>query len=428
MIPNSDMNNSLLDFIKYTPTAFHAVENAAKKLEDLGFVRLKEEDEWSLSAGNGYFVTRNCSSLIAFRIPEGDWNGFMMAASHGDSPCFKIKENPEIKGEFSVRLTTEKYGGMLMNPWMDRPLSIAGRVVLKTGDSIEIKTVDSRVPCAIIPNVPIHMNRKANEGMALNAAIDMLPLFSDGSTDFGEYIAALAGADGDSIISSDLYLYTAEEGYLWNGFVSAPRLDDLQCVFASLSAFADTKQQNSASVFCLFDNEEVGSGTKQGAESTFLHDTLSRVCTSFGRDLKRVLPLSFMASCDNAHAVHPNHPELYDKNNSVYMNGGVVIKHNAGGKYTTDAVSAGIFRMICKKAGVPTQDYFNRADIPGGSTLGNISDTKVSINTVDIGAAQLAMHSAFETAGEKDTEYLYRSLCELYRSAVETSDNGYVIK
>ncbi|MDD6094141.1 MAG: M18 family aminopeptidase [Clostridia bacterium] len=422
------MNRELFDFIKKSPTAYHAADTAACELSGRNFIRLREGDKWELCPRKGYFVTRNGSSLIAFKIPKNGGAPFMISASHGDSPSFKIKENPDLTGEFYTRLSTEKYGGMLCAPWLDRPLAVAGRITVKTDGGIAVRLVDTKEPCALIPNVAVHMNRKANEGTAYNAAVDMLPLFGDGGASFGSFIARTVGVDAEDIYTTDLFLYVPEEGKEWNGYISAPRLDDLQCAFASLKAFSDAEPCGRIPVFCLFDNEEVGSETKQGAASTFLFDTLSRICEALGTDLRQILPESFLVSCDNAHAVHPNHPELSDKNHSVYMNGGVVIKYNANQKYTSDAVSAGIFRLICEKAGVPVQYYANRADLPGGSTLGSIANTKVSLNTVDMGAAQLAMHSAFETAGAKDTEYLYRSLKAFFESSVSVTDGGYKVK
>ncbi len=391
-------------------------------------MKLSEKEDWILTPGKGYFVTRNGSSLIAFRIPEKGADRFMITASHGDSPAFKIKENPEIAGEYYTRLSTEKYGGMLCAPWLDRPLAAAGRITVRTGNGLDVRLVDTKEPCALIPNVAIHMNRKANDGTAYNAAVDMLPLFGGAGASFKDIIARAAGVPAEKICTADLWLYVPEEGKEWNGFITAPRLDDLQCAFAALTAFCGADASDTVPVYCLFDNEEVGSETKQGAASTFLSDTLGRICRALDTELCRALPESFLVSCDNAHAEHPNHPELSDKNCAVHMNGGVVIKYNANCRYTSDAVSAGIFRLICENAGVPVQNYANRADMAGGSTLGNIANTKVSLNTVDIGTAQLAMHSAVETAGAYDTEFLYRALKKFYESTVSVTDGGYKVE
>ena len=422
------MNNELLDFISRCPTAYHAVSHTKNMLKNAGFTELSEGGEWNIEPCRDYFVQRNGSSLIAFRVPEEDFRGFMMSAAHGDSPSFKIKENAELAGTEYLRLSVEKYGGMLCSTWLDRPLSAAGRICVRTDDGFETRLVDLEEPIAVIPNVAIHMNRNANDGTAYNASVDMIPLIGDGKSGgrFGKMVASAAGVRSEDILSTDLFLYDPEPGCVWGDFLSAPRLDDLQCVFASLSAFLGADVGESMPVFCLFDNEEVGSGTKQGAASTFLADTLEEICLSLGYDrsaYRRKVANSFLLSCDNAHAVHPNHTEFADKNHSVYMNGGIVIKYNANQRYTSDAVSSALFRLICEEAGVPFQYYANRADMAGGSTLGNIANTQVSLNTVDIGLAQLAMHSAFETAGARDTEYMVRALT-LYFGKSLNAENG----
>ena len=424
------MNKMLFEYIKRSPTAYHACESTAKILEGAGYTELYEGGEWNITAGGKYFVRRNGSSLIAFRSAENCKNGFMITASHSDSPCLKIKDNPSLSGGGYERLSTEVYGGPIYSTWLDRPLAIAGRVSVAAEDGVEIRLVDSKTPCVIIPNVAIHMNREVNTGFKFNAAVDLIPLYGDDHTEkrFNDFLADLAGADKDDILAYDLYVYNCQEGVEWGSFVSAPRLDDLQCAFASLSAFVSAKDSEAARVYALFDNEEVGSSTKQGAASTFLYDTLERICDATGGDYRRAVANSFMISCDNAHAVHPNHPEYADKNHTVKMNGGVVIKYNANQKYTSDGVSSAVFKLICEIADVPYQCYCNRADMPGGSTLGSIANTKVSVKTVDIGLAQLAMHSSFETAGAKDTEYMVRALTKFYECAIEEGANGIKIK
>ncbi len=424
------MNQNLFDYIAACPTAYHAVAHTANMLREAGYEELVESEAWSLAAGGRYFATRNGSSLIAFRMPRDDFNGFMMTASHSDSPCFKIKENAELTDGNYVRLSTEKYGGMLCATWMDRPLSVAGRITVRNEDGIATRTVDLKAPCAIIQSVAIHMNRNANENASYNPAVDMLPLVSADSADLSlsARIAKQADFSETDILSTDLFVYNPQEGVEWNDLISAPRLDDLQCAFASLSAFLNAESAANCPVYCLFDNEEVGSQTKQGAASTFLFDVLSRIVPD-GNEYRRKIASSFLVSADNAHAIHPNHPEYADKNHTVRMNGGVVIKYNANQKYTTDAVSSGIFRLICERAKVPYQLYANRADLPGGSTLGNIANTQVSLNTVDIGLAQLAMHSCYETAGAKDTEYMACALKQFYNTSLYmNSDGNYTVE
>ena len=428
------MNQSLFNYIAASPTAYHAVAHTAAILRDAGYTELPEHTVWSVEAGKGYFVTRNGSSLLAFRAPKGkDFSGFMMTAAHGDSPCFKVKENAEMSDGHHLRLSVEKYGGMLCASWTDRPLSVAGRVLIRSDKGIGSRLVDLGKPCAVIPNVAIHMNRNANDGMSYNPAVDMIPLCGEASEAgfLRKRIAEAVGVSEEDILTTDLFLYNPQAGVEWSGYISAPRLDDLQCAFSSLTAFLEAgrreAQPDTVPVFCLFDNEEVGSQTKQGAASTFLYDTLSRLGEGLGlghAEMGRKLASSFLVSCDNAHGVHPNHPEYQDKNHAVYMNGGVVVKYNANQRYTTDGVSAALFGLICEKAGVPVQRYANRADMPGGSTLGNIANTQVSLNTIDIGLAQLAMHSAYETAGARDTELMVKALTAFFLSRITAEGGG----
>ncbi len=353
----------------------------------------------------------------------------MMTASHSDSPCLKIKDNATLSDGAYTRLSAEMYGGAIMSTWLDRPLAVAGRVSVRGENGISVKLIDTVKPCVIIPNVAIHMNGEINTGFKFNASVDLIPLFdgAEPQKSFKSMIAELAGAEENDILASDLYVYNCQDGVEWGSFISSPRLDDLQCVYAALTSFLGAGESGATPVFALFDNEEVGSQTKQGAASTFLADTLERIADSVGADIKRAIAGSFMVSCDNAHALHPNHPEYADKNHTVKMNGGVVIKYNANQKYTSDGVSAAIFKLICEGAGVPYQCYCNRADMAGGSTLGSIANTQVSLNTVDIGIAQLAMHSSFETAGREDTEYMVRALTKFYESAVKATPDGYLL-
>ena len=407
-----ETTEKLLDFIEKSPTAFQAVDEMQKRLTENGFEVLSEKEYWKLVPGGKYLVTRNNSALIAFCIPEKESRVFHIMASHSDSPSFKIKENPEIKVDNSyVKLNVEKYGGMLMAPWFDRPLSVAGRVIIRRNDGLEEKLVDIKRDLVMIPNLAIHMNREANNGVAYNPQKDLQPLFAVGNTDrtLLEIIAEQTGVKKEDIISHDLFLYNRMPGTVWGAdreFVSSARLDDLQCAFASMEGLLRAQNHESIAVHCVMDNEEVGSGTKQGAASTFLKDTLLRINMGLGRTYEEYLMTlagSFMVSADNAHALHPNYTDKTDPTNHPVLNKGIVIKFNANQKYCTDAVSAAIFKELCTKAGVPYQTFVNRSDIAGGSTLGNISNTQVALNTVDIGLPQLAMHSPYETAGVKDT-------------------------
>ncbi len=405
----------MLEFIDKSPTCFQAVKNIGDMLSAAGLAELREADEWKLERGKGYFVTRNESSVIAFRIPE-QLSGFHIAAAHSDSPSFKVKESPESTvEEHYVRLNTEKYGGMILSTWLDRALSVAGRIAVNGEKGIETRLVNVDKDLLVIPNVAIHMNRDMNNGVAYNPQVDMLPLFADCSggekRSLMSCVAEAAGGNEEDIMGHDLFLYTREKGRLLGEsgeFVLAPRLDDLQCAFSVTKAFAESVPEQYVNVCAVFDNEEVGSGTKQGADSTFLEDVLWRICEALGlsrSEYLRMLAGSFLISADNAHAVHPNHPEKADPTNRPYLNGGIVIKYHGSQKYTTDAVSAAKLKSLCKRAEVPFQTYANRSDIAGGSTLGNISTAHVSVSSVDIGLPQLAMHSAVETAGMRDTKY-----------------------
>lgn len=423
--------SSLFKFIKKSTGPFHAVAEVKNTLMENGYTELSECEEWTLRAGGEYFVTRNLSSIIAFRIPENGFDSFMMVASHSDSPSFKIKEQAEMSTPYYVRINTERYGGMLCATWLDRPLSVAGKVMVKDGSTIRSVLYSSEEPLLLIPNVAIHMNRAANTGFEYKANVDTVPLWagSAGKTIRGK-VAEDLGISVESIISTDLFLVNPAEGVQWgaNGeFISCPRLDDLECVYGSLQGFLASEEVNSVPVLAVLDNEEVGSTTKQGADSTFLNDILTRICVSFDISAGKQAALianSFLVSADNAHAVHPNHPEYSDPTSKVFMNGGVVIKYNANQKYTTDSVSDAVFTRICEDAGVPVQRYTNRADMAGGSTLGNISNTHVSVNTIDIGLAQLAMHSSFETAGSDDITHLINALTAFYSAAVTRISDG----
>ena len=407
----------VLDFIEKSPSCFHAVANVKEMLQEQGFTEVKEAQKWELVPGEGYYVTRNDSALIAFRLPEKPARGFHMTAAHSDSPTFKIKELPEMTvEEHYVKLNTEKYGGMILSTWLDRALSVAGRVVVREGRELVTKLVNVDKDLLVITNVAIHMNREMNQGVAYNPQCDMLPLFADCSEGkkknaFMKRIAKAAGVKAEDILAHDLFLYPREKGRVLgeNGeFLLSPRLDDLQCVFAESRAFCESRPEEYINVCAVFDNEEVGRGTKQGADSTFLEDTLYRIAEGLGLekgDYLRMIAESFLISADNAHAVHPNHPEKADPTNRPYVNGGIVIKFHGSQKYATDAVSAAKLKGLCEEAHVPYQTYANRSDIAGGSTLGNISTAHVSVSSVDIGLPQLAMHSAVETAGAKDTFY-----------------------
>ena len=423
----------MLAFIEKSPSCYHVIANVEEILKKHGFVKLSEAAEWKLQPGGSYYTTRGGSSILAFRIPTAEFSNYQIVASHSDSPSFKIKEQPEMMFDSHyVELNVERYGGMLCAPWFDRPLSVAGRVVVQEGTKIQTHLLDFDRDLVMIPNVAIHMNRKANDGYSYNIQKDMLPLLGEEGAkgSFAKMVAEQVGVAEEAVISTDLFLYNRVAGTIWGAnqeFVSSTKLDDLQCAFSSLQGFLEGKNEKSVTVCAIFDDEEVGSTTKQGADSTFLADVLLRINLCMGRTIEQyhtAIASSVMLSADNAHAVHPHHMDKADPTNRPYMNHGVVIKYNANQKYTTDAISAALFKAICERAKVPYQTYVNRSDIAGGSTLGNISNAHVSLHTVDIGLAQLAMHSPYETAGVKDTAYMIRALAAFYKTHIRQLEDG----
>ena len=420
-------------FLRASSSAFHAVNAICAVLEKEGFIRLQESKKWAVQPGGKYFVTRNQSSVIAFTLPKSGFAPVQIVASHSDSPAFRIKQRAELDaaGKY-VLLNTERYGGMILSTWLDRPLSVAGRVLVRTKTGLESRLVKIDRDLLLIPNLAIHMNRKVNENCKFNAQVDMMPLYGDASAknSFEALIAEAAGVKPEQIAGSDLYLYNRMAPSVWgakNCYISAPRLDDLECAFTSLCAFTQARTGRHINMYCAFDNEEVGSGTRQGADSGFLSDVLTRTACALNagsETLCAALASSFMVSADNAHAVHPNHPEKSDATNRPCMNEGVVIKFSANQKYTTDGATNAVFAEICRRADVPVQYFSNRSDMPGGSTLGNISSGHVSIPSVDIGLAQLAMHSSYETAGAQDVEHMVRGLTAFYRTELRANGDG----
>ena len=424
------MTRRLLDFLDASPSCYHAVDNLARRLETEGYERLREAEPWTLRTGGKYYVVRGDSSLAAFRVPGGVPAGFMLAAAHSDSPTYKVREEAEVLSAGNcVRLAVEPYGGMIARSWLDRPLSVAGRLVVRREGGIATQLVNVDRDLLVIPSVAIHLDREVNQGTALKANTDLLPLLGCG-TERGRFRALLAEAAGvpeEDILSTELFLYPRAAAVLLGAegeFVASPRLDDLQCVFGCLEGFLAAKEGGSVPILCVFNNEEVGSGTRQGADSTFLTDVLERISTALGRDWRLMAVNSFLVSADDAHAVHPAHPELSDGAERPVLHGRVVLKYNAGQKYTTDAVSGAVFREVCRAADVPVQRYSNRADLPGGSTLGNISSAHLSIPSVDIGLPQLAMHAAYEVAGSRDTALLVRAMAEYFSRSFRYLPDG----
>ena len=411
------MIQDFFDFIKNNPSVYHTVDSFKKMAIKAGYTYMDEKDGIDFSDECRYVVTRNDSSIAMVDIPmeTDDIKGIHIFAAHCDSPAFKLKENPELpKEDHYVTLNTEKYGGMIMSTWMDRPLSIAGRVVTEGIGGVTSELVNIDRDLLVIPSLAIHMDRDVNKGHAFNAQKDMLPLFSEDAED------TIASLLPENTLSSDLFCYIREEGRTVgaNGeYIVAPRLDDMMCAYGGVTAMLESEASEYINICVIFNNEEVGSTTMMGADSTFLWDILDTIkegLNASASDLRKWIANGLLISADNAHAVHPNFPDKADPTNRPYPNGGIVIKYHANAKYTTDAATAAAVKLICNRARVPYQSYTNRSDIVGGSTLGNISASHVSIPSADIGLAQLAMHSAVETAGERDLEYLVRMVKEFF--------------
>lgn len=431
MIEKELLSEQLITFIDESPTQFHAVEKAKAILIQSNFIPLDLTKDWDLKSGGKYYVTRNNSSIFAFIIGTdniGD-NGFRIIASHSDSPTFKIKPNPEILKENSfITLNTEVYGGPILMSWLDRPLSIAGRVSLASENNLKPNNVllDFKRPVVVIPNLAIHLNRSVNEGVELNKQIDMLPLLGqikEGETTadyLKNIIAKELKIDKEDILDYDLTLYDTTKGCrvgINNEFISSSRIDNLAMAHSSLLAIAENKPQPFTQMIAIFDNEEVGSLTKQGADSPLFKHIFERINNNLGYNKEafyKAVYNSFLISADMAHSVHPNRPEKHDPTSRPLMNKGPVIKIHANQKYTSDGDSTAVFESLCKKADVPYQKFVNRSDTVGGSTLGNLSTGQLDIRSVDVGNPMLAMHSVRELCGTDDHYYMTKVFKEFF--------------
>ena len=426
------LNQRLLDYIAASPTAFHAVANTAAALDKAGFTALDMAEDWALTAGGKYYLTVNGTTLLAFRLPSAQPTGFMVTASHSDSPTFKIKPGFTRHSGDYVQLNTERYGGTIHATWFDRPLGVAGRVLLADVEGrISAQLVYPDRDLAIIPSVAPHLNSEANSGFKVNLNVDTFPLLAQANDPDALLQQLLGSGDGGEVVGHDLYLVCRDRGAevgTQGQFLCAPRLDDLACAFGCLEGFLQAGENDAINVYALFDNEEVGSATRQGAGSTLLATVLQRIANGCGCDYARLLPQSFLVSADNAHAIHPNHPEFSDPQNAPKLNGGLVVKFNAAQRYTTDGVSAALFTALCAKAGVQTQTYANRSDLPGGTTLGGIATTHAPLRAVDIGLPQLAMHSCYETMGSADLAELVTAATALYSHSLRTTGDSWMWK
>lgn len=416
----------LLRFIKESPSCFHVVKQVKQQLLAAGYAEVREKEAWNLKPGKGYFVTRNDSTIAAFHIPKKDFAGFHIVASHGDSPTFRIKEQPEMKVEkHYVKLNVEKYGGMILDTWFDRPLSAAGRIIIEETGSLKTRLCNIDRDLMIIPHLAIHMSGRDRK--ELNPQKDLLPLIGMSLEEggFRSLLAKETQTEEDRILSYDMFLYNRMPGTILGAereFIASPKLDDLECAYASLQAMLGAASEDYITMCCIFDNEEVGSATKQGAGSTFIPELLRRICSLMGKDEEgyaMAVADSFLLSADNAHGVHPNYTEKADPTNRPYLNEGIVLKYNAAQKYTTDGWSGAVVQYLCRKEDIPCQVYYNRSDVPGGSTLGNILTGQVSMRSADIGMPQLSMHSSYETAGVKDLDSMIRLMKAFYRAGKE---------
>lgn len=427
------MYDDLVEFLQESVTPFHAAATAESWLRAAGFTRLEEADYWNLEPGKGYYTTRNGSSVVAWRVPDHAIGGWRIVASHSDSPTWKIKTDI-VENDGCRRLSVEGYGGMIMSTWLDRPLTVGGRVMVKTEDGIESRLVCIDRDLLVIPSLAIHFQRDINKGHTFNPQVDMQPLWGPaGSRTLTDLVAEELGVDTADILDSDLQLVTRQAPTQIGPdgeFFMAPRIDDLECAATTLLGFLDAAAETDsacAPVWAMLDNEEVGSSSRMGAQSSYLRDVLDRIVDAIphsGQAMHRAMANSFMLSADNAHATHPNFPQKSDPCAPVRLGGGVVLKYNASQKYTTNAVSGAIFRAICEKADVPVQVFTNRADEAGGSTLGNLQSHTLPIPMADIGLAQLAMHSAVETASVADAEAMAKAVAAFYRVHLRALGDG----
>lgn len=432
-IKEESINKLLLDLFNNSYNEYFAISNIKKLLDDNGFICLLENEKYEISLGKSYYILRDGSSIIAFKVPEKlDELYFKIVASHSDSPVLKMKENPTVIENGYNKLKVEKYGGMIVSSWLDKPLGIAGRVCYKNGNAITTRLVNFPTNL-IIPNVAIHQNRDINNGFIYNPQIDLLPILGLGNNDLFKELLDSTRNNEEEILSYDLNLYNKEKAVLGginNEFIYSPKEDNLVSAYISILSLISSISYDGISLGVVFNNEEVGSSSLNGADSDFLATNLKRISKSLGfsnDELSRALVKSYLVSLDNAHAIHPNHPEMSDKTNNCLINEGVVIKHNSNMLYTSEAISSAIIKLIASKENISLQTFFNRADARGGSTLGNISLTHVSIRSVDLGIPQLAMHSNYEVMGSKDTINAYKLLKALFNSKIKIEGENVTI-
>lgn len=422
----------LFGFLDRSVSPYHAAAAAAELLDKAGFQRVEETDAWHLVPGGKYYTTRNASAVLAWRMPRGEkLVGWHVSASHGDSPTWRVKKI-DVGDSVYGRAEIEGYGGMIMSTWFDRPLSVAGRLLVRTENGVESRLVAPDRGLLCIPNLCIHYGREVNRGVEYNPQIDLQPICGESGSSLLAVLAEEAGVQVEDIINFDLVLCTfqkAERVGVKGEYFMSGRIDDLECAYTTLCGFLAGRgeEEGRADVWCMFDNEEVGSSSRQGAQGTFMADVLARIEESMGvtrEDCIRARTNSLLLSADNGHAQHPNHPEKSDPRNVVKMGGGVILKYNARLAYTTSGFTAAAFEEICRRANVPTQTFANRADVKGGSTLGNLLGHQIAMPMLDIGLGQLAMHSAVETASCRDAAYMAEACEEYYNTPIFQPRDG----
>ena len=422
---NDSYNNSLFKFIEHSTCSFTCVSEIKNILISNGYKELSEGDKWDIQVGK-YFVIRNDSSIIAFNIGSNYRDCFNIICSHGDTPGFSLKPNSEIYEYDYLKLNVCAYGGILNYGWMDRPLGIAGRVIYKNGDKYKKKIINLAEPRCVIPSEAIHQNDKANSDLDLNSQIDMIPIISlcDNKDTINDILCN--EIDDKDICDYDLFLYNMDKPmYIGvnNEMILSPRIDDLTCTYANLMGFIESSNDNNINVMCIFNSEEVGSLTMEGADSSFLMDILKRICASLDIDISTSLYNSYVVSADNSHAVHPNHPNKSDVSNMGYMNKGILISRESG--TMTDGMSSSIFKEICKEANVNYQDYVSRNDMTCGGTLSGLCTRHVSTTSIDVGIPQLAMHSSNEVIGSSDTYDTYRVFKKFFDTTIRKVNDDF---
>ena len=423
---NDKFTIGLLDFIQKSPTPFHAVQNMSEILESHGFKRLHEKDQWNIThqqAGESYYVTRNDSSIIAFQLNQAlVEHGIQMVGAHTDSPCLKVKPNPEITKHHYLQLGVEVYGGALLNPWFDRDLSLAGRVsFLNNNKQLEYQLIDWEEPVAVVPSLAIHLDREANENHAINKQEHLPPVLmklTENNANFNDLLLDTLESNGASpseILDYELSFYDVQPPAITglnDDFISSARLDNLLSCYTGLMAIINKDNKKNTLLVCN-DHEEVGSISSSGAQGNFLKSVLTRLVNS-GEELSRCMTSSFMVSADNAHAIHPNFADKHDSNHGPIINEGPVIKTNANQRYASNSESSAIFKQLCAIADVPVQSFVIRTDMACGSTIGPITANNLGVRTVDVGVPTLGMHSIRELAGRLDAHYLYRALLQYF--------------